>query len=228
MESRSRFPTVGLCFASALILVFIAGSAFADRRDGHVISPSRGSSLMPIDGRGQDNGTGSDAQDPAETENETEIQGTVSAIDCSSHTMTVTTESGDVDVTLQDSTTFKEQGNVVPCDNIQVGDNVEVSGTQDGSILADKVTIEAPEVEETEITGTIKAGSIDSVALTFIVTTDTGDVKIQTNSETIFRQDGDLKTFGDLADGMSVEVEGFLQGDGSIVATRVSIEGSED
>jgi hypothetical protein len=39
---------------------------------------------------------------------------------------------------------------------------------------------------------------------------------------------GDQKTFGDLADGMNVEVDGMRQADGSILAAKVSIEGSGD
>lgn len=157
---------------------------------------------------------------------EDEISGAVSTVDCGAGTMVVTTESGDVNVTLTDTTAyFGPHHAAAACGDIAEGDAVEVEGTlqDDGSITACKVSFEPPEIEETEISGTIN-GDPDSGTQSFILTTDSGDVTVVTNSETIFKEHGDLKTFADLADAMSVEVEGIVQGDGSILATKVSIE----
>jgi hypothetical protein len=157
---------------------------------------------------------------------EDEVSGSVSAIDCDAGTMVVTTDSGDVNVTLDDATVFFGPHHATAaCGDIVVGDAVEVEGTlqDDASVVACKVSFEPPEVEEVEVSGTIN-GAPDGGTLSFILTTDSGDVTIVTDSNTLFKEHGDLKTFGDLADGMSVEVEGILQGDGSILATKVSIE----
>jgi len=160
---------------------------------------------------------------------EDEVSGAVSAIDCGANTMTVTTDSGDVNVTLADTTTYFGPHHAdATCDDIAVGDAVEVEGTlqDDGSIAACKVSFEPPEVEETEVSGTIN-GAPDSGTQSFILTTDSGDVTIDTDSSTVIKQDGDIKTFADLADQMQVEVEGILQADGSILASRISIESGD-
>lgn len=159
-----------------------------------------------------------------------EVSGTVSAIDCGANTMTVTTDSGDVSVALTDTTAyFGPHHAAASCADVAVGDAVEIEGTlqDDGSIVACKVSFEPPEVEEVEVSGTIN-GAPDGGTLTFILTTDSGDVTIDTNSSTIIREGGSTKTFGDLADGMQVEVEGVLQTDGSILASKISIEEGGD
>jgi hypothetical protein len=260
----------------------------------------------------QNNGNGSGGG--SGTECDTEVQGTVSAIDCGAHTMTVTTESGPVDVTFDTNTQFSTKGHTVStCDQIKIGDTVEVCGTQgDTSVLAAKVKFEAPEAPETcgdEISGTVKGtpdcgagtlivmtdasgevtvtltdttqyfgphhttaacadvadgdaveiegtlqgdgsfvackvsfqppevedvevsgkinGAPDGGTQTFILTTDEGPVTIDVNSSTVIQQHHVLKSFGDLADGMSVDVEGALQGDGSILASKISIESGD-
>ena len=257
----------------------------------------------------QNNGSGT--QGGSGTECATEVQGTVSAIDCGAGTMTVTTDSGDVAVTFDPNTLFFTKGHTAStCGQIAIGDTVEVCGTPgetsvlaakvnfeapeegdtcgdevsgivsgtpdcdagtlvvmtdasgevtialtdttqyfgpkhtsatcadvadgdvvevegtlqgDGSIVACKVSFEPPEAQEVEVSGTIN-GTPDGGTMTFVLTTDQGDVTIDVNSETVIQQHHNLKTFADLADGMSVEVNGTLQGDGSILATKISIE----
>lgn len=157
---------------------------------------------------------------------EDEISGSVSAVDCGAGTMVVTTDSGDVNVTLTDTTAyFGPHHAAAACGDIAEGDTAEVEGTlqDDGSIVACKVSFEPPEVEEVEVSGTIN-GAPDGGSQTFVLTTDSGDVTIDVNSETVIEEHHVLKAFADLADGMSVEVEGILQGDGSILATKISIE----
>jgi hypothetical protein len=104
---------------------------------------------------------------------------------------------------------------------------VEVKGTLqgDGSILASEVSFEAPEIEEVEVSGTI--ASVDSGTQTFVLTTDSGDVTIDTDSNTVIQQDGNAKTFADLAAGLTVEVKGIVQGDGSILAETIKIESGD-
>jgi hypothetical protein len=156
---------------------------------------------------------------------EDEASGTVSSIDCDAGTMVVTTDSGDVNVTLTDTTAYFGPHHVAgACGDIAEGDVVEVEGTlqEDSSIVACKVSFEPPELEETEVSGTID--SIDTTAQTFVLVTDSGNVTIATDSNTLIREHGALKTFADLAVQMQVEVEGVLQNDGSILASKISIE----
>ncbi len=159
-----------------------------------------------------------------------EISGTVKATpDCAGGTMVVTTGSGDVDVTLTDTTAyFGKKHASATCGDVAAGDAAEIEGTLqgDGSIVACKVSFEAPEVEEVDVSGTI-SGAPDGTTMTFVLTTDQGDVTIDVNSSTVIQEHHNAMTFADLADGTAVEVEGVLQGDGSILATKISIE-SED
>ena len=160
---------------------------------------------------------------------EDEASGTVSSIDCGAGTMVVTTDSGDVNVTLTDTTAYFGPHHVAAaCGDIAQGDAVEIEGTlqDDGSIVACKVSFEPPEVEDVEVSGTIN-GAPDGGTQTFILTTDQGPVTIDVNSSTVIQEHHDLKSFTDLADGMSVEVEGVLQADGSILATKISIESGD-
>src|SRR5512142_315662 len=123
----------------------------------------------------QNNGGGG-SQGGSGTECDTEVQGTVSAIDCGANTMTVTTDSGDIDVTFDTNTQFFTKGHTAStCDQIQLGDTVEVCGTQgDTSVLAANVNIEAPDSCQDEISGTV-SGTPDCGAGTMVVTTGSGD-----------------------------------------------------
>jgi hypothetical protein len=221
---RFRFFVVALSLA--FLSAIAAPRANADRGRSRISVPSDGdhssSALTRIAGH-DDHGGASGSDNPGETE----IQGTVSAIDCGSNTMTVATGSGDAAVAFDAFTTFKMHGSAATCSDIQVGDTVEVSGTLQGdaSILAAKVSIEAPEAQEAEITGTVS--SVDCGADTMIVSTDSGDVTVSFDSSTAFQKQGNAAACSDVQVGDTVEVSGTLQGDGSILAAKVSIE-SED
>ena len=176
----------------------------------------------------QTNGTAGGGQGSTGTECDTEVQGTVSAIDCGSNTMTVTTDSGDVTVTFDSNSQFFSKGHTAStCDQIAVGDTVEVCGTQgDGSVLAAKVSFEAPDTCEDQASGSVSA--IDCGSNTMTVTTDSGDVTVTfTDSTEFFGRKHTPATCADVAVGDAVEVEGTLQGDGSIVACKVSFEPTE-
>lgn len=158
-------------------------------------------------------------------DNETELSGTVKSLDCGAGTMVLTTDGGDVNVTFDANSAFKSKGKVATCGDLAVGDDAEVDGAlqDDGSVLAAKVSFEAPETENTELEGTIKS----IAAPDFVLTTDSGDVTIHTDSSTGFKEKGKVKTFADLAVGDDAEVTGALQGDGSVNATKVSFEPPE-
>ncbi len=125
----------------------------------------------------------------------------------------------------------------------------------DGSVLASRVDIEEDEDEDRTKTptptptmtttattplstrtptptktpepeGVEREGSIASIIGTsFVLMTGSGPVMIQTTAATLFRRDGDTLTFGDLKVGNRAQAEGTLQADGSILASRVSLEG---
>jgi hypothetical protein len=173
----------------------------------------------------QNEGSGGVGAAGDSSSDDVEVQGTVTAIDCAGGTMTVNTSTGDVVVHFDSSTTFKQKGQAATCDDIQVDDTVEADGTMqgDGSLLAAKVSIEAPEGScEDEIQGTI--GTIDSGSSSFLVATDSGDVTVTTDGSTTFEKDHTAISFGDLQSGDQVEVEGTLQMDGSVLACKVSVE----
>ena len=69
-------------------------------------------------------------------------------------------------------------------------------------------------------------GIVDSIptATSFVLRTAQGLVTIQTDANTLFRNEGSIATFADLKVGLRVEVEGARQADGSILAARVNFE----
>jgi hypothetical protein len=78
-----------------------------------------------------------------------------------------------------------------------------------------------PEVEGDDLEGTVGTTSGTS----FMLMTRSGSVTIQTNSGTQFRHDGDPASLADIKTGIEVEVQGARQTDGSVLASRVSIQG---
>jgi hypothetical protein len=81
-----------------------------------------------------------------------------------------------------------------------------------------------PRPQEVELEGTV--GAISGTS--FVLMTRTGPVTIQTNSATVFRKEDGPATFADIKTGGKVEVEGTRQNDGSVLASRVNIEGGDD
>jgi len=100
-------------------------------------------------------------------------------------------------------------------ENLALGVEVEVEGytNSDGSIVAFKVEFEENDENEAEVSGAISE---------FISATDfsVGDQKITTNDDTKFEGG----TIDDLADGVSVKIEGIINEDGVLVAEKVSFD----
>ena len=155
---------------------------------------------------------------------ETEVQGTVQTIDSVGMSFTVQEQDGTiVTVDTDANTVFRMGDQSATFADIVVGDSVEVNGiTQaDGSVLASRVNIEAPETEPVEVEGTVS--SIDTTAGTFVVSTDSGDVTVDTNASTQWHGQGHPSGIGDLAVGDHVQVEGTMQPDASVLAGSVEI-----
>lgn len=155
---------------------------------------------------------------------ETEVQGTVQSIDSVAMSFTIQEQDGTV-VTIDTdaSTVFRMGDHSAAFTDIVVGDSVEVTGVAqaDGSILASRVNIEAPEIEPVEVAGSVS--SIDTGAGTFVVTTDSGDVTVATDANTQWHGHGHPSGIGDLAVGDHVQVEGTMQPDASVLASSVDI-----
>ena len=73
-----------------------------------------------------------------------------------------------------------------------------------------------------EVTGTV--ASVDAAAKTFVVTTGTGTVTVATDASTTFKKNGAAATFGDVAAGATVDVEGTTQSSSAFLAKEVEIE----
>ena len=118
--------------------------------------------------------------------------------------------------------------------------NLEIHGPG----IASTTTVAAPAGVVTRVTVTVNRGrstvkigprsdgtrgTVDSMnGKTFVLKNPRGMVTIQTDANTRFRMRGALGGFGDLKVGQRVEVEGAPQPDGSILASAVDIEDSED
>jgi hypothetical protein len=103
----------------------------------------------------------------------------------------------------------------VPCGTLAAGTMVEVEGTPqpDGSVVAMKV---AAEVREVELHGALTglSGTCPTVSFTVMGTV------VKTSAATRFEG----ATCGTLVTGTTVEVEGTLQADGSVLAMKVAAE----
>jgi Domain of unknown function (DUF5666)/Carboxypeptidase regulatory-like domain len=82
-----------------------------------------------------------------------------------------------------------------------------------------------PEAGEAEREGTV-TGILSGSSFTLM--TGSGSITIQTNGFTQFRNDDNPAAFTDIKVGARVDVRGTIQTDGTLLASRVSIEGSGD
>lgn len=113
-----------------------------------------------------------------------------------------------------------ENDNPASFSSLEVGQRVEVKGTPqpDGSILASKIEIK--EIDQAiKLEGTIQAvGDMLIVVAARVVHVD---------AATILEGDEDMPIlFGDLKLGMKVEVEGIVQDDGSVLASKIEADTS--
>src|SRR6266498_3478754 len=65
--------------------------------------------------------------------------------------------------------------------------------------------------------------SVDAAAKSFVLSSGGVSITITTNSSTKFHKRGSTASFADVTVGAMVDVNGILQGDGSILATKVDI-----
>ena len=160
---------------------------------------------------------------------EAEVEGRIATVSgsCQTGTRSFTVTVGLSNVTVRTSAATVYRDGV--CNGLQVGARVEVKGRQalDGSI--DATRIEFEEVEhnnEAEIEGRIAAvsGSCQTGMRSFTVTVGLSNVTVRTSAATVYR-DG---VCNGLQVGARVEVKGRRALDGSIDATRIEFEDSDD
>lgn len=152
-----------------------------------------------------------------------EIEGLVQTVDAGGGTLTVADQRlGTVTIATNDTTSIRHGAVAITLAQITAGMRVHVKATDqgDGTYLATEILVQDLDIGGSQtVNGTI--ASIDSGASSFVV----GATTVVTNDATIFEKNGKAAAFSDLATGMHVTVKGTLQGDGSILASLVTIAG---
>jgi Domain of unknown function (DUF5666) len=154
-----------------------------------------------------------------------EIEGLVQAVGGSS--LTVLDQRLGAVVVQADGTTMIRRGDAtIPLSQIQVGMRVHVKALLQtaGTYLATEILLQDTNVGgNREVSGTVQ--SVDSTAKTFVVLSGGVPITVRTDSSTMFKRHGGSAAFSDLSAGNSVDVNGILQADGSVLAKKVTIEG---
>ena len=155
-----------------------------------------------------------------------EIEGLVQAIDAGAGELTVLDQRlGAVTVLTDGATLIRRGDTTIPLDEIEVGNRVHVKALEqdDGTYLATQILLQGDHAGGSRpFPGSVL--SIDAGDGSFVVRANATDITVETNSSTRFHRRGGPASFSDLAVGSSVEVRGILQGDGSVLASKVTIE----
>ena len=156
-----------------------------------------------------------------------EIEGLVQAIDAGGGTLTVLDQRLGAVVILTDADTLVRRGDAtIELSDIQIGMRVHVKALVqgDGSYLATEVLLQNERIGGMrEVSGTV--ASVDSGAGSFVVDSGGTSVTVETDGGTMYKRRGRPGSFADVVVGASVQVKGILQGDGTILAKQVRIEG---
>ena len=156
--------------------------------------------------------------------NEAEFTGTIASLTGTSPGATLIVAGRTVQTTA--NTLVRRSGDAVAFDRLRVGTLVEVKGvTQpDGRIIADRITIEDDDVadnaREAEFSGTITSVSGAAAGATLQVSGRT----VRTDANTLVRRKGDAVAFDRIHTGQRAEIKGVSQADGSVLATRITLE----
>lgn len=155
-----------------------------------------------------------------------EIEGLVSAVSTGAGTLTVLDQRlGAVVVKTTSTTVLRHGQTTITLSQIQVGMRVHVKALlqPDNTYLATEIKLQDENVGgNREVTGTVT--SVNTTEMSFVVQSTGAPVTVKTNSSTTFRKRGSSATFSDVTTAVTVDVEGILQADGSILARKVTIE----
>ena len=161
------------------------------------------------------------------SDNRSEVEGRVTAINAAARTLTVGT--GNVIVSVPTTATIRHGDTTLTFAQIQVNDRVEVKGMRSGNTVnATEVKVETEHAQdpkkpdddndenenEAEVKGSVTIQSRACPVVTFKVGTAT---TVTTNASTEFRD----TTCATLANGDNVEVKGTKQTNGTVLAKRV-------
>ena len=159
---------------------------------------------------------GGDGEHDNENDHSTsELEGTVSLQTGTCPAVTFTVQNTKVSAA---TTTSYEHG---ACAAVKNGARVQVKGTKqtDGSVLATRISVEdAPSTSTSELEGTVSLQTGTCPAITFTVQ----NTKVSAGSATSFEHG----VCAAVLNGARVQVKGTKQTDGSVAATRISIEDS--
>ena len=155
-----------------------------------------------------------------------EIEGLVQALDAGAGTLTVLDQRlGAVSIVTDGNTLIRRGDTAIGLDEIAVGNRVHVKALEqeDGTFLATQVLLQNDHVGGSRsFSGSVV--SIDAGDGSFVVAASASNITVTTNASTRFHRRGGPAAFSDLAVGRGVEVRGTLQADGSVLATKVTIE----
>jgi len=155
-----------------------------------------------------------------------EIEGLVQAIDDGAGTLTVLDQRlGAVSILTDGATLIRRGNSTIPLEDIEVGNRVHVKALEqeDGTFLATQILLQGDQVGGSRsFSGSVL--SIDDSDESFVVSSNTANITVRTDASTRFHRRGGQANFSDIAVGSGVEVRGTLQGDGSVLAQKVTIE----
>ena len=155
-----------------------------------------------------------------------EIEGLVQAIDAGAGELTVLDQRlGAVTIRTDGATLIRRGDTAISLDEIVVGNRVHVKALEqeDGTYLATQILLQGDRVGGSRsFSGTVL--SIDSGDRSFVVSSNSANITVQTNGSTRFHRRGGPASFSDIAVDSGVEVRGTLQEDGSVLAQKVTIE----
>lgn len=155
-----------------------------------------------------------------------EIEGLVSAVSTGAGTLTVLDQRlGAVVVQTTSTTVLRHGQTMIALSQIQVGMRVHVKALlqPDNTYLATEINLQNENVGgNREVTGAVT--SVNTIEMTFVVQSTGAPVTVKTDSSTTFKKRGSSASFSDVTTGVTVDVEGVLQADGSVLARKVRIE----
>jgi hypothetical protein len=155
-----------------------------------------------------------------------EIEGLVQSVNAPGSSFVVLDKRlGAVTVKAESVTLIRHGGTALSFSQIQVGMRVHVKALlqTDASYLATEIKLQDEKIGgEEDVTGPV--ASVNTAARSFVVTTVSGPITVKTDSSTTFKKKGSSGSFADVVIGSTVEVDGKLQADGSVLADKVEIE----
>ena len=134
----------------------------------------------------------------------TDVEGTVKSVGTNS--FVVTTRKGDVTVNVDANTVITRDGQTITLADLKAGDLVAAAGTpvDATTMLAKTVVVHSATDQFMEVEGTVKSVGTSSL----VVTTEHGDVTVNTDQNTVITRDGQKAALTDIKQGDRVEAAG--------------------